>query len=117
MIDDYKKTMKLIKYIEKNLPIFAYPAKNLVHSLRENNNQKIKAKEKLRIDRVLYLGDEGGIGCYIMIKNEKKALIVSLTHLRIEKRHPLFKEIRAYQLERIRKLGNSTYLPPRRIGS
>lgn len=75
MIDDYQKTMKLIKYIEKNLPIFAYPAKNLVHSLRENNNQKIKAKEKLRIDQVLYLGDEGGIGCAIMKKKRKKHLL------------------------------------------
>jgi hypothetical protein len=108
MIDDYQKTMKLIKDIEENLPIFAYPAKNLVHSLRENNDQKIKSKEKLKIDKVLYLGDEGGIGCAIMIKNMKEALIVSLTHLRIEKRHPLFKEIRAYQLERIRKLAKLT---------
>ena len=99
MIDDYQKTMELIKDIEENLPIFAYQTKNLVHSLRDNNDEKIKAKEKLKIDRVLYLGDEGGIGCAIMIKNAKEALIVSLTHLRIDKRHPLFKAIRAYQLE------------------
>ena len=106
MIDDYQKTMKLIADIEEKLPIYAYPTKNLVRSLREDNDKKVKPKERLRIDQVLYLGNEGGIGCAIMRTNSKEALIVSLTHLRIENKHPLFKEIRAYQLERIRKLAN-----------
>ena len=45
----------------------------------------------------------------------KEALLVSITHLRIDPRHPLAREIRAYQKERTRKLAQSG--EPRRSSS
>ena len=55
------------------------------------------------IEKVLYFGDEGGIIC--VVKNPgKEAIMVSLTHLRVKANHPLAKDIRAYQMRRIKKL-------------
>ncbi len=80
MIDNFKEVTELIKAV---LPISAYPTKKLCHSMKNNNNFRIKAKHLLTIKDVHYLGDEGGIGCEISYKESKESLIISLTHLRI----------------------------------
>ena len=62
----------------------------------------------LFIRRVFYLGDEGGIMCDVtQSRASKEAIVVSLTHLRIPPDHPLFRDIRAYQLARIRQLAEA----------
>ena len=65
-----------------------------------NNNIKIKPKSLLEIKKVLYMGDEGGIGCVIPFKNATELLLVSLTHLRIKEKQPFVKEIKDYQSSR-----------------
>ena len=64
---------------------------------------KIKPKREVSIEKIFYLGDEGGIMC--AVKNPgKEDIVVSLTHLRIKANHPLAKDIRAYQMRRKEKL-------------
>jgi len=59
----------------------------------------------LQIESVLYTGDEGGISCAIQLPGaEGTVTLASLTHIRVPSSHPLFKEIRAYQIARIRNL-------------
>jgi hypothetical protein len=60
--------------------------------------------QKLQIENVLYLGDDGGIGCEVGILQKGTVVITSLTHIRVKISHPIGKEIRKYQNERINKL-------------
>ena len=106
MIDDFKKVTELIEDMKTVLPIPAYPTKKICYSLKNDNGIKLKPKQLLKIKDVMYLGNEGGIGCAISIKNDEELLVVSLTHLRIKENHPLSKEIKAYRLKRIRALAN-----------
>jgi hypothetical protein len=69
---------------------------------------KLARDQELQIHHVVYLGDEGGISCNVTpAPDAKEVLLVSITHLRVSARHPLAKEIRAYQRERTRKLAQS----------
>ena len=106
MIDDYAKAMELVKKMESQLPIPVFPKKPLIHTLRDKGC-RITSQKMLFINSIVYLGDEGGIGCDLgLICDDKEVLICSLTHLTISRRHPLAKEIRAYQRERSIKLAH-----------
>ncbi len=50
------------------------------------------------------MGDEGGISCDVTPVGMKDPLICSITQIRVKPKHPLAKEIRAYQKERTRNL-------------
>lgn len=105
MIDNYETTMTLIKELENALPIVANPTKRLVINLKEQQNIKIKPDERLKIIKIEYLDDAGGICCQIDIPDVKhKNSFVSLTHLTLKSSHPLYKQVKAYQLARIKKL-------------
>ena len=104
MIDDYQETMELLAKMRSSLPIPAYPSKELAALLREQK-LKIKTSQRLEIVNMHYLGDEGGIACALELPSRaKEVYVVSLTHLRIMPPHPLAKDIRRYQLHRIRNL-------------
>ena len=106
MIDDLKEVTELIEKMKAVLPISAYPVKKLCYALKNNNGIKMKPKNLLEITDVINMGSEGGICCAISHKEAKEVLIVSLTHLRIKKAHPLAKEIEAYQIKRKRRLAS-----------
>ncbi len=104
MIDDYAKAMELMENMKARLPIPVFPKKPLVHTLRDKGT-KITSKKTLSIKSVIYLGDEGGVGCDLgIIGDDKEVIVCSLTHLSLHTRHPLANKIRAYQRERKTKL-------------
>ena len=109
MIDNQEITKALIEEMKAMLPIPVQPTKRLVNQLREqpqNLDVKIKSNTKMEIQDIVYLGDEGGIACECVttpVKN-KNPMFFSITHLDIPKNHPLYKKIKAYQLNRIKKL-------------
>jgi len=104
MIDDYQEVMELINAMKNCLPIPVYPSKGLV-SLLKQKNIKIKSHQRLEIIGVYYLGEEGGISCALKFPfNTAEVYVVSLTHLRPLSNHPLAKNIRRYQIQRIRNL-------------
>jgi hypothetical protein len=107
MIDDSAQVIDLMGKIEAQLPIPATPTGATVRQLREKG-LKISADRILFIKQVFYGGDEGGIMCDVtQTKDAKTAIVISLTHLRIAPRHPLSKDIRAYQQQRTRRLAQS----------
>ena len=107
MIDDYEKTMKLVRKMEAQLPIPARPTAAFFHSMHKQGI-RITRDQQLQIKRLIYAGDEGGIMCDVTLsKDAQTALLVSVTHLRIDPRHPLAREIRAYQKERTKRLAQS----------
>jgi hypothetical protein len=104
MIDNYAEAMRLVQRMKAQLPILVHPTQTLIHSSRQSGIT-LTANQDLQVDDVLYLGDEGGIGCAILLPgNEKTLTITSLTHLIIPSGHPLAAEIKAYQAKRTQKL-------------
>ncbi len=104
MIDDEKEVYELIEMLNEQLPMRAYATPPLVKAVR-HEEVEIKVNDAVEIDSVLNLGDEGGIGCAIGLWGGKTVVVTSLTHLRIDRDHPLAERIQAYQLRRSQQLG------------
>ena len=104
MIDNYDEAMNLMSKMEKELPIPALATKEFIQAMRKNG-VRITRRQEIQIERVLYMGDEGGIGCAVRIpEQEATAVVTSLTHIRVKSDHLLAREIRAYQMDRVQKL-------------
>ena len=97
--------MELIKEMERYLPIPVYPSRELAQLFRKQGKD-ISMDTELKITKVFDSGDMGGIVCTILEEN-KEAVIVSLTHLRVPPAHPLCDKILAYQRKRIRSISRS----------
>jgi tetratricopeptide (TPR) repeat protein len=102
-IDDPIEAMQLVEQLQAHLPIIVNPTKHLIHS-EVGNNMKLKGNSKLKVTTIDYVGDEGGIVC--TIPQPQEILAVSLTHLLLDKKHPLYKYARRYQLHRIKGLAS-----------
>lgn len=103
-IDDYDQVVELMMEIKRSIPIKVGVDKPTLRSFREKGI-KVKKKEKFTIKEVIYLGDEGGIGCNIVrSRDDGNVFISSLTHLIVNRRHPLAKMIKDYQTYRKKRL-------------
>ena len=104
MIDDPETVANLLEQMENQLPIAAFPTKDIVRTLRRRGVHA-STDRGLSVNRVFYAGDEAGIVCDVTpSRAAKEVLIISLTHLRIAPKHLLFPAILAYQRERVRRL-------------
>ena len=107
MIDDSAQVIDLMGKIEAQLPIPATPTSATIKQLRAQG-LKLGVGRVLFIQRVFYAGDQGGIMCDVTpTKDAKTVIVISLTHLRATPSHPLSRDIRAYQQQRIRRLAQS----------
>jgi hypothetical protein len=107
MIDDYEQAMELVRKMEAHLPIPTRPTGAFIRAMRDRG-VKVARDQELQIQDVFYFGDEGGISCNVTpSKDAKEVVIVSLTHLRVRRQHPLAQEVRAYQRERARRIAQS----------
>lgn len=104
MIDNPIGAEQLVTEIEARLPMQVIPSKEL---------QKILAERKIivpknytfEIEKVHYLGDEGGICCGISLPDESNDdLVVSITHLFVNQSDQLGKKILRYQKKRVKRL-------------
>jgi hypothetical protein len=77
----------------------------LVACLREQYPERTIA-ESCRIVGVDYAGEEGGIMCELDVGLNRRGdkVIVSITHLAFDRRHPLRRAIVAYQKHRTKRL-------------
>ena len=107
MIDNYIEAMEIVRKMNAQLPIPACPTTTFIHAMSDNGI-KVTSDQNLQIESVLYLADEGGIGCAVRLSEQQEnPIIASLTHIRVKASHPLAKEIEAYQIERTRKLAQA----------
>jgi hypothetical protein len=107
VIDNPETVASLVVQMEDQLPLPAFPTKDVVRTLRRRG-VKASTDRALSVKRVFYAGDEAGIVCDVTpSRAAKEVLIVSLTHLRIAPHHPLFPAILAYQRERVRRLATA----------
>ena len=107
-IDDPDQVKTLIAKMEAQLPISAEIQPRPASYLR-SQGAFVPPHRNIQIYGVFYSGDEGGILCAISPKDSKEPVVISLTHLKISYRHPLEKEIRAYQKTRTKKLNTSNH--------
>ena len=103
MIDNEKEVHELIEALNQHLPMRAYATPPLVKAVRAQGTD-IEVNDAVKIDSVLYLGDEGGVACSIGLESGKTVVVASITHLRIASDHPLATRIQAYQLRRSQRL-------------
>jgi len=94
---------KLVKEIEKHLPIYFYPTPELQQAIRKQIKILNKDSE-LKVTKVFDSGDAGGIVC--SIEYSSQVFVVSLTHLMVKQDHPLSDKILDYQRHRVNKLKN-----------
>ena len=57
-------------------------------------------KPKQTVSKVFYAGDEGGILCHILAEITEKAIVISLTHLRMHRSNPISAAVFDYQKHR-----------------
>ena len=86
MIDNPAEVEQLMRKMEDQLPISARVTSTLVRFLRDKGI-KLPASRRVEIESVHYLGDEGGIACGLKQPDSKEAVVISLTHLRVEGKH------------------------------
>src|SRR5271157_3370453 len=78
MIDDPTQVTALMQKMKAHLPIPAQATNALVRTLRASAGN-IASKRRMQIEKVMYLGDEGGIGCKLKVPGqEDTAVVVSL---------------------------------------
>ena len=100
---DYKQLYaELTSKMEKELPITAYPIRELIQILRKKNNP-ITLKSKLIITSVFNSGDISGIICTVK-EGKDNILACSLTHLIFDKNFKLYKDILQYQEKRYKRI-------------
>lgn len=104
MIDDPAQVSALMRKMEQHLPIPVKATKDLERTLRDRGIKRSSLRSA-RIEKVTYMGDEGGIGCVLELPGQdEESVVASLTHLRLGSHHPLAREVRAYQRSRARNL-------------
>ena len=100
---DYKQLYaELTSKMENELPLTAYPIRELVQVFREKNFP-VTLKSKLTITSVFNSGDISGIICTIKFGDDK-VHACSLTHLIFEKNFKLYNEVLRYQEKRYKRI-------------
>src|SRR5437867_1887212 len=104
MLDHPEKTARLLAALKAAAPFDVELAPSLIEYLRAEN-----VTDAERIHHVVwdlsYAGDEGGIICHLARREETgRALVVSLTHVRVPRSMPLARAVVDYQKHRVKKL-------------
>ena len=104
VIDDLEKTLALMENLRAALPMRAFATEPLRRTLEQNTKRDFP--QSCGVTEVRYMGDEGGIACHLDFgfDDTKEVQIVSITHLRFDRRDPLAREIEAYRKHRIKRL-------------
>jgi hypothetical protein len=105
MIDDVRKTDLLMSMLKESLPIEANITPYLTGALADQSPD-ITIPKKCDVTNVFYTGDMGGILCSLDIGGAKTKTphVVSTTHLTLDRRVLISREIEAYQRHRVKKL-------------
>jgi len=100
----------IINRVESTLPILVFPERDILPKLRENfEDNSIGLKTELEIHNMVDAREEGGLICEIrpkgMTSEEAKAVFLcSITHFKIKRGEPYYKELEKYRIKRIRRL-------------
>ncbi|MCY7334075.1 MAG: hypothetical protein LH649_15790 [Pseudanabaena sp. CAN_BIN31] len=100
-IDDPVETRQLYIDMEASLPIDVCFAGTSIKPLQQQLSHLEITKNKIfTIEKLLYLGDQGGILCNISSPEDDQQAMISITHLKVDLDHPLADRINFYQKKR-----------------
>ena len=113
MIDNIEQLERLLPKLEASLPLQATLSPELAAFIREEMPDR-DATRQCEILSISYAGYAGGIMCRSVLAGpgEARTFHVSITHLTFDRRHPLAREIAAYQKHRIKRIRRGNTAPP-----
>ena len=95
MIDNPKKTARLLAALKEAVPFKVELVPSLVNYLRAQHVRMADQSEHLVSD-LSYAGDEGGIVCHMTRSEDEQGLVVSLTQVRVPRTMPLAAAVADY---------------------
>lgn len=103
MLDHPEKTTRLLAALKAAAPFEVEFAPTLIDHLRDENLDNSDRMQP--VWDLSYAGDEGGIMCHMARPQETgRALVVSLTYVRVPRSMPLARAVADYQKHRVKKL-------------
>ena len=102
MIDDPAETLLLIAQLSAEVPFDVTISKGLIRLLKEER-VPLPGSARVRVTRIKYLGDTGGITCKINGAFEYVHW-VSLTHLILPRKLDRYRDAVRYQKRRVKRL-------------
>jgi hypothetical protein len=104
MLDHPEKTPRLLAALKAAAPFKVELLPSLIDHLQSENVVDAGRMHQVVWD-LSYAGDEGGIMCHMSRSEETgKALVVSLTYVRVPRSMPLARAVADYQKHRVKKL-------------
>src|SRR5947209_9242778 len=104
MLDHPEKTSRLLGALKAVAPFKVELLRSLIEHLQAENVVDSGRMHQVVSD-LSYAGDEGGIMCHMSRSEETgRALVVSLTYIRVPRSMPLARAIADYQKHRVTKL-------------
>jgi hypothetical protein len=104
MLDHPEKTARLLAALKAAVPFEVELAPSLIEHLQTENLAEADRTHHVVSD-FSYAGDEGGIMCHLARPEEEgRALVVSLTYVRVPRSIPLARPVAEYQKHRVKKL-------------
>ncbi len=104
MIDDIYESMALVERMQAALPMRAFLTRGFRRTVRQSLKRDFP--HECSVTEIRYMGDEGGLICHLDFgfSDTKNMHIVSITHLKFDRRYPLAREIEAYCKHRNKRL-------------
>jgi len=103
MLDNPEKTARLVAALKAAVPFEVELATTLIEHLQDENLAKTDRMH--RVWDLSYAGDEGGIMCHMARQQETgRALVISLTYVRVPRSMPLARAVADYQKHRVKKI-------------
>ena len=110
MLDNPEKTARLLAALKAAVPFHVELTPAVVKQLQADNFAHADQTHRTVSD-LSYAGDEGGIMCHMPRSEEAgRALVVSLTHVRVSRSMPLAAAVINYQKHRVKKLRKQGHL-------
>ena len=104
MLDHPEKTTRLLAALKAAAPFEVELTPSLIEYLQAENVSDANHGHHVVWD-LSYAGDDGGIICHLARSEETgRALVVSLTHVRVPRSMPLASAVLDYQKHRVKKL-------------
>jgi len=103
MLDKPEKTRELVTELMAALPFEVELTPELIQLLCTQQPAIVVEPQQI-ISKISYAGDEGGILCHIRPKETENAIIISITHVRMDRKQPLGAAVFDYQKHRVKQL-------------
>jgi hypothetical protein len=109
MLDHPEKTARLLAALKAAAPFDVELPPSLIEHLQTEDVVNVNQTRHVVWD-LSYAGDEGGIMCHMSRSDETgKALVISLTYIRVSRSMPLARAVADYQKHRVKKLKKQSY--------